>query len=120
MDVARVAGEVAGEAGRIDMPLVATGRTGRSRWSAASAGKSAITRLAGHGARGGDALELGLSPGGATSSVCICWRSATRSWAIHFYGDEAAADRMQLHASRIGFRHPDGGAWVEFAAAEPF
>ena len=37
-----------------------------------------------------------------------------------FYGDAGAADRLQLHAARIGFRHPEGGGWVEFAAAVPF
>ena len=37
-----------------------------------------------------------------------------------FYGDPAAADRMQLHAAGLGFRHPDGGAWVAFAVAPPF
>jgi tRNA pseudouridine32 synthase/23S rRNA pseudouridine746 synthase len=37
-----------------------------------------------------------------------------------FYGDAEAADRLQLHAAGIGFRHPQGGAWVEFAAAVPF
>ena len=37
-----------------------------------------------------------------------------------FYGDAAAAERLQLHAARIGFRHPHGGAWVEFAAETPF
>ena len=37
-----------------------------------------------------------------------------------FYGDAGAAERLQLHAARIGFRHPDGGAWIEFAAEVPF
>jgi tRNA pseudouridine32 synthase/23S rRNA pseudouridine746 synthase len=37
-----------------------------------------------------------------------------------FYGDPAAAPRMQLHAARIGFRHPDGGARVEFGVQVPF
>ena len=36
------------------------------------------------------------------------------------YGDAGAAERMQLHALTIGFRHPDGGRTVEFEAALPF
>src|SRR5690606_6469821 len=32
----------------------------------------------------------------------------------------AAAERLQLHAESLGFRHPVGGAWVEFRAEVPF
>jgi len=36
--------------------------------------------------------------------------------------DEAfnAADRMHLHANTLNFRHPDGGAHLEFKADYPF
>jgi tRNA pseudouridine32 synthase/23S rRNA pseudouridine746 synthase len=37
-----------------------------------------------------------------------------------FYGDAAAAERLQLHAARIGFRHPEGGAAVAFGVEAPF
>ena len=32
----------------------------------------------------------------------------------------AASDRLQLHATRLEFRHPDGGANVAFECASPF
>ena len=40
-----------------------------------------------------------------------------------FYADGealAAADRLQLHATRLEFRHPDGGARVAYECASPF
>jgi tRNA pseudouridine32 synthase / 23S rRNA pseudouridine746 synthase len=37
-----------------------------------------------------------------------------------FYGDAAAADRLQLHAHRLSLRHPSGGAWTDFTAPLPF
>jgi tRNA pseudouridine32 synthase/23S rRNA pseudouridine746 synthase len=40
-----------------------------------------------------------------------------------FYGPpetRSAADRLQLHAESLAFRHPDGGAWVAFDAPAPF
>jgi tRNA pseudouridine32 synthase / 23S rRNA pseudouridine746 synthase len=36
------------------------------------------------------------------------------------YGDPAAAPRLMLHATRLAFRHPDGGAPVAFASPPPF
>ena len=32
----------------------------------------------------------------------------------------AAAERLQLHAERLGFRHPEGGAPVDFESLAPF
>ncbi|MCY4139553.1 MAG: pseudouridine synthase [Rhodobacteraceae bacterium] len=31
-----------------------------------------------------------------------------------------SVDRLQLHASRLKLRHPDGGAWMEFSSPQPF
>lgn len=37
-----------------------------------------------------------------------------------WYGDGASAPRLLLHAERLAFRHPDGGAHVAFEVPAPF
>ena len=39
------------------------------------------------------------------------------------YGDSASTEsvgRLQLHASSLRFRHPEGGAWTTFSSQSPF
>ena len=116
--VARVAGEVAGEAGRIDLPL-ACDWPNRPRQMVCHAPRQA----------GGDRLAgaSGARPG---RRGCALRPLTGRSHQLRVHlaalghpilGDpllrrrRARRSRLQLHAARLGFRHPDGGAWVEFA-----
>jgi tRNA pseudouridine32 synthase/23S rRNA pseudouridine746 synthase len=119
--VARVAGEVADEAGRVELPLICDWPNRPRQMVCHARGKAALTdwRVLAREAR---ATRLELRPlTGRSHQLRV--HLAEIGHAIlgdPFYGDANAAERMQLHAARIGFRHPDGGAWVEFAAPVPF
>jgi tRNA pseudouridine32 synthase / 23S rRNA pseudouridine746 synthase len=119
--VARVAGTVAGEAGRIELPLICDWPNRPKQMVCHARGKPARTdwRVL---AREGGATRLELRPLTGRSHQLRVHLLALGHPILGdpFYGDPAAADRMQLHAARIGFRHPDGGAWTEFAAEVPF
>ncbi len=119
--VARVAGTVAGEAGRIELPLICDWPNRPKQMVCHARGKPARTdwRVL---AREGGATRLELRPLTGRSHQLRVHLAALGHPILGdpFYGDPAAADRMQLHAARIGFRHPDGGSWVEFVAEVPF
>lgn len=118
--VARVAGDVDGVLGCIDLPL-ACDWPNRPRQMVTPRGKSART----------DWEVIGREPG-ATRVRLTPLTGRSHQLRVHlaalghpilgdpFYGDPAGADRMQLHAERLGFRHPDGGAWTEFGLDAPF
>lgn len=121
--VARVWGEVAGEAGLIDLPLATDwenkprqrvdherGRPSRTEWRV-------------------EAREPGI-----TRMRLVPLTGRTHQLRVHmlelghpilgdvFYavGEAlAAADRLQLHAEELGFNHPQGG-WVAFRSPAPF
>jgi tRNA pseudouridine32 synthase/23S rRNA pseudouridine746 synthase len=118
---ARVAGEVAGEAGEIDLPLACDWPNRPRQMVCPTRGKPALTgwRVL---AREPGATRLELRPLTGRSHQLRVHLLAIGHPILGdpFYGDPAAAPRMQLHAARIGFRHPDGGTRVEFAAAVPF
>jgi tRNA pseudouridine32 synthase/23S rRNA pseudouridine746 synthase len=119
--VARVAGEMAEPVGLIDLPL-ACDWPNRPRQMVTTAGRSAVTEWE----------VIGVEAG--TTRVQL-WPMTGRSHQLRvhlaeighpilgdpIYGPEPAADlRLQLHAERLAFRHPLGGAWVEFRAEVPF
>jgi tRNA pseudouridine32 synthase/23S rRNA pseudouridine746 synthase len=119
--VARVAGAVAGEAGEIDLPLICDWPNRPRQMVCHTRGKPSRTAW----------RVLAREPGATRLELCpLTGRS--HQLRVHllalghpilgdpFYGDAAAAARLQLHAARLGLRHPDGGAWVEFAAEVPF
>ncbi len=118
--VARVAGEVDGVLGCIDLPL-ACDWPNRPRQMVTPRGKPARTDWEVIGREAG-ATRVRLTPlTGRSHQLRV--HLAALGYPIlgdPFYGDAGAADRMQLHAERLGFRHPDGGAWVEFEAPVPF
>lgn len=122
--VARVWARVAGQGGRIDLPLICDWPRRPLQMVCAERGRQAIT----------DWQVLAREPG-ATRVALAPLTGRSHQLRVHmlalghpilgdaFYappGALAAAGRLQLHAARLGFRHPEGGGWVEFAAEVPF
>lgn len=120
---ARVAGQVAGEAGRIALPL-ACDWPNRPRQMVSPAGKPAVTDWQVE-AREAAATRLRLSPLTGRSHQLRVHLAALGHPILGdpFYAPPealAAAPRLQLHATSLAFRHPDGGAWVGFESPPPF
>lgn len=121
--LARVAGHVAGESGRIALPL-ACDWPNRPRQMVSPAGRPAVTdwQVA---AREAAATRLRLSPLTGRSHQLRVHLAALGHPILGdpFYAPPealAAAARLQLHATSLAFRHPDGGAWVAFESPPPF
>lgn len=122
--VARVWGRVASDAGRIDLPLICDWPNRPRQMVCHTRGRPARTdwRLLAHE---GATSRLALAPLTGRSHQL---RVHLLAIGHPILGDPlyappealAAADRLQLHAERLAFRHPDGGAWVDFRAPVPF
>jgi tRNA pseudouridine32 synthase/23S rRNA pseudouridine746 synthase len=122
--VARVVGEVVGEAGRIDLPLICDWPNRPLQMVCHARGKAAVTDWEVIGREPG-ATRLGLRPLTGRSHQLRVHLQAMGHAILGdpFYGVAAAlaaADRMQLHAESLAFRHPHGGARVAFRAEAPF
>jgi tRNA pseudouridine32 synthase/23S rRNA pseudouridine746 synthase len=122
--VARVWGEVAGEAGRIDLPLIADWPNRPRQTVCHVRGRAAVTdwRVS---AREAGATRMALAPLTGRSHQLRVHLAALGHPILGdaFYAHPAAlaaAGRLQLHAERLGFRHPIGGDFVAFEAPAPF
>ena len=122
--LARVAGRVAAEAGRIELPLACDWPRRPRQMVCHLRGKPALTdwRVI---AREPGATRLSLAPLTGRSHQLRVHLAAIGHPILGdpFYAPPAAlaaADRLQLHAAALALRHPDGGAWVEFRAEAPF
>ena len=122
--IARVAGQVEGETGRIDLPLICDWPNRPRQMVCHERGKPSITdwRVIG---READATRLELTPLTGRSHQLRVHLLALGHPILGdpFYATGAAfeaAHRLQLHAERLGFRHPDGGAHVAFTSPVPF
>jgi tRNA pseudouridine32 synthase / 23S rRNA pseudouridine746 synthase len=121
--VARVWGDVAGDEGRVDLPLIvdwpnrprqhvnhATGRPARTDWRVLS--------------RGDQETRMELRPLTGRSHQLRVHMAALGHPILGdpLYATGPAADfpRLMLHAQMIGFRHPKGGAPVRFESPIPF
>lgn len=122
--VARAHGRVAGETGRIDLPLICDWPNRPRQMVCHTSGRAAVTdwRVVG---REAEATRLELAPLTGRSHQLRVHLLALGHPILGdgFYATGAAlaaAPRLQLHALRLGFRHPDGGARVEFEVPAPF
>lgn len=118
--LARVAGEVAGEQGLVDLPL-RVDWPNRPRQIVAPDGRPAQTDwwVAGR-EPGATRLRLGPRTGRSHQLRVHCAALGHPILGDTLYGDPDSAPRLQLHAERLAFRHPIGGALVAFAAPAPF
>ena len=120
--VARVAGLVAEDTGEIDLPL-RTDWPNRPRQMVAPDGRAATTawRVL---ARGTAETRLALSPRTGRSHQLrvhlLALGHPILGDPLYAEGAARAHPRLMLHAERLSFRHPTGGAPVEFAAPCPF
>lgn len=122
--VARVAGLIAEADGRIDLPLICDWPNRPLQMVCHDRGKPALTewRVL---AREAAATRVELHPlTGRSHQLRVHLLSLGHPiLGDRFYAPPealAAANRLQLHAARIGFRHPEGGAPVEFDSPVPF
>lgn len=122
--VARVQGRVAAEAGRIDLPLICDWPNRPLQMVCHMRGKPAVTewRVL---AREAEATRLELTPLTGRSHQLRVHLKALGHPILgdRFYAPPeaiAAAPRLQLHAARLAFRHPEGGAWIAFTEPSPF
>lgn len=126
--LARVAGNLQADTGRVDQPLIADWENRPLQKICHETGREALTdwrviRRAGMGADAETLLAL-MPETGRSHQLRVHMQ-----WLGHpilgdrLYAKGAVRDgwpRMMLHAERLALRHPDGGAWVEFHAPAPF
>ncbi|WP_236019196.1 pseudouridine synthase [Fuscibacter oryzae] len=121
--VARVLGEVAGEAGRIDLPLSVDWPNRPRQMVNFDQGKPALT----------DWQVIGRAPG-ETRMQLSPLTGRSHQLRVHMlelghpilgdqiYAPETRADhsRLMLHAETLGLHHPETGNWMSFTADCPF
>ncbi len=121
---ARVQGTVSGDSGHINLPLIAdwpnrprqkvcfeSGKPSQTDWEVIDR-ESGATRL-----------KLFPRTGRSHQLRVHCQAIGHPILGDRFYADEealSAADRLQLHAETLRFRHPSGGEWVTFESPCPF
>lgn len=122
--VARVWGDVVGEAGTIDLPLIVDWPNRPKQMVNFETGKPSITDWTVAGREPG-VTRMALRPRtGRSHQLRVHLLSIGHPiLGDYFYAPPeayAAADRLQLHAETLGFRHPEGGGWVEYRVPAPF
>lgn len=122
--IARVKGQVTGTSGHINLPLICDWPNRPKQMVSFETGKSAQTdwELL---SREENASRLTLYPrtGRSHQLRVHCLAIGHPILGDSFYGGAEninAADRLQLHAKTIRFRHPSGGAWREYSVPCPF
>ncbi|QYK41619.1 MAG: RNA pseudouridine synthase [Paracoccaceae bacterium] len=121
--VARVWGDVAGEGGTIDLPLIVDWPNRPRQHVNHETGRPAVTdwRVIGR-APGETRLELRPRTGRSHQLRVHCLELGHPILGDPLYARGAAADqpRLMLHAARLGFAHPATGAAVVFDSPVPF
>ncbi|MAN77378.1 MAG: RNA pseudouridine synthase [Rhizobiales bacterium] len=122
--IARVCGHLADDEGLIDLPLATDWENKPRQEVNYERGRASQTRWQVVG-REENATRLKLFPiTGRTHQLRVHLKEIGHP----ILGDEfyatgealAAADRLQLHAAELGFRHPSGGEPVVFRSEPPF
>jgi len=122
--VARVAGTVDGESGRINLPLIADWPNRPRQMVSWEHGKPSITDWEVL-ERTADKTRLALHPitGRSHQLRVHCWAMGHPILGDRIYAmdeDFEAAPRLLLHAWKLGLRHPTGGDPIEFESRCPF
>jgi tRNA pseudouridine32 synthase / 23S rRNA pseudouridine746 synthase len=118
--VARVAGDVDGDSGRIDLPLGADWPNRPRQMVDPVNGRAAVTDWQVIARTGGE-TRLRLTPLTGRSHQLRVHMLAMGHPILGdpIYGD-APAPRLMLHAETLGLRHPVGADWRTFQADLPF
>jgi len=122
--IARVAGHVAGESGRINLPLIADWPNRPRQMVSWEHGKPSLTDWEVI-FRGENSTRLALHPitGRSHQLRVHCWAIGHPILGDRIYAlDEIfeAAPHLQLHAQKLGLRHPKDGTHISFETACPF
>ncbi len=122
--IARVAGQVSGESGRIDQPLIADWPNRPRQMVSWELGKASVTDWE-ILERETDTTRLALHPitGRSHQLRVHCWAIGHPILGDRIYAVDdifEAAPRLQLHAWKLGLRHPSDGSHVSFEAPCPF
>ena len=122
--IARVHGRVGERTGTLDLPLVVDWPNRPRQKVCHATGRAAVTdwRVQSYQE---DATRIRLMPlTGRSHQLRVHMLSLGHPiLGDRLYGSEevaSAADRLQLHATRLKLRHPAGGAWMTFASPAPF
>ena len=121
--IARLAGEVAGDSGRVDLPLIVDWPNRPRQHVNHESGKPAQTdwRVL---TRGGGETRMRLMPLTGRSHQLRVHMAALGhpilGDPLYAEGVAAAHPRLMLHAESLRLRHPETGAWLSFSAVCPF
>ncbi|MBE2275179.1 MAG: RluA family pseudouridine synthase [Rhodobacteraceae bacterium] len=121
--VARVAGEIAGESGRIDLPLGADWQNRPRQMVSHEHGRAAVTEWQVIGRLPGE-TRVRLTPlTGRSHQLRVHMLELGHPILgdpIYATGPARAAPRLMLHAETLALHHPASGDLVSFAAPCPF
>ncbi len=122
--IARVNGNVAGDTGRINLPLIADWPNRPRQMVSWEHGKPSVTDWEVI-ARETNTTRLALHPvtGRSHQLRVHCWAMGHPILGDRIYamdGVFTAAPRLQLHAWKLGLRHPEDGAPMAFESVCPF
>lgn len=119
--LAKVEGRVEAPRGRIDMPMITDWPNRPLQKICHDTGRRAITRFVVL-ERGAEASRVALYPRTGRSHQLRVHMKAIGHVILgdRFYGSGEMAERLLLHAERLRFRDPEGGAWIEVKSSADF
>ena len=122
--LARVWGKLKGNSGHINLPLICDWPNRPKQMVCFERGKSAITNWVLESVQGSvSRLQLHPKTGRSHQLRVHCLAIGHPILGDNFYAHNdafEAADRLQLHAHSISFRHPDGGSFMTLEVPCPF
>lgn len=122
--IACVAGQVSGESGRVNLPLIADWPNRPRQMVSFEHGKPSLTDWE-VTSRSTSMTRLTLHPitGRSHQLRVHCWAIGHPILGDRIYAMDnvfEAAPRLQLHAWKLGLRHPADGAYIAFKSKCPF